>query len=493
MNYKTTLLLLIALAAVVAVLVFTRDMGQPSTDAPASVKTLLAIASGEVEKLIITPAGQPPMVIVRDGQHWRLEQPVKAIADDEAVRNLLQELTNLRPGTPVEPSSGTGLESPRFVVELVNAAGASTTLRIGERSAMGQELYVQVAGRDQANLISAGVDESLDKPVNDFRDRKLFSMDREQIRQIIIDRPDGQLVLVKPAGEWTIAAPRQLPADASAISELLFGLTTLRADDFVQGDPASPRFGLMRDARSITLSTTVDSPSTRPTTEPARQTVTLLVGLPDDVQEKRRFAMIKGTNVVVKVSADSVAFLDRTANDLRDKKVVTIDPSAVNSLRLEIKRPATTQPITREAESSVVELIRRPAPATQPATTQATQPAIDAPASRWITADGKPANDTAIETLLKSLNPLRASKYTDAASAGGTVYTIKVEAGGGGVRALRDEQLQIVDHGTTRPAEGAYNDVLFEVDSSMIDKLKAKFDEPSPALPTNPMPEPDQP
>lgn len=470
MNFKTTLVLLILLAVAGVAIWFTK--AQPA-DVPTETKAqkLLEISAGDVQMLTITPADGKKIVAVREGTGWKLTEPVAAAADAGRINALLADIAALESQSQVDVTDGTGLNSARFVVEMAMKDGKKHTLRVGDRSAVGDRLYVQLAGNAKADMVPTGIDSDLERPLDDFREKKLLTLTSDQVKYVAIERPGGKLELTKENGTWTVSDTEPFKADDSAVSDLLFSITGLRATEFVQGDVESPFYGLNADSRKVTVSTA--APTTQPTTQPT--TATVLFGRPDTVMQQNVFATVDGSGTIVKVSKSSTNFLDRTRLELRDKKVVDIDPGGVNTLAITIDSPATTQPTTKPAETKSYAVNRRPPPATQPATTQATtQPTP----STWITAEGVDAGDSAVDAILTALHPLRANRYVESAPTAGKTITVKLETGGGGVRPIGSTELRFIVPADGQPV-GVYQGLNFEVDRSLIDKLEADITKPA--------------
>ena len=108
---------------------------------------------------------------------------------------------------------------------------------------------------------------------------------------------------------------------------------------------------------------------------------------------------------------DNFSFRFRTRiEDLRDKTMLAFD-------RQEIKEIQIAQGETR------LTLVRAPAPAETP-------PAGQSPPSAWQTSDGRPANDTAVETLLGAISNLQAEAFIegrDKASFGQPAYAVELK------------------------------------------------------------------
>jgi hypothetical protein len=144
MNFRTTLVLVILLAAAAVAVFVTRDHRAKSdeqvAEAPKAAK-LLDVDSASVTKLSITPASDPAVVMERSGVDWRLTAPVNAPADAATASTVVDALANLQSRGDVDAasaaSSGTGLDHPRFKVELTTKDGKASTLNFGERAATG--------------------------------------------------------------------------------------------------------------------------------------------------------------------------------------------------------------------------------------------------------------------------------------------------------------------------------------------------------------------
>jgi hypothetical protein len=472
---------------------FTRDqVTKPETTTP-ELKKVITLTAPEVQTITIKPNIGKTIEFTRDGMDWKITKPITGPAESGLVQAMVNDLTDLQSQAQVDISEGTGLKTPRFVVDLTTKDGKTTTINIGDKSAVGDQLYVQLQGNAKADMVTAGVEEQIDKPLDDFRQKKLVTLGTPQIKYVSIDRPEGKLVLEKTGEDWNITSPEKMKADSSAVSDLLFGITGLSADEFIDGSATSPVYGLHDHAKTITIAEAVPS-TTQPTTQPAP--VTIRVGLAD-ILDKNNYATVEGSNVLVKVSKTSLSFLDKKAIEFRDKDVLDVQPKSVSKLTVTTDRPATTQPTTLPAEKKTVVAMRRspakPAtrPSSQPATqstsqpttqTAATKPAAEPELSAWIagTPAGGPANDADIDGILAALHPLKAEKFLDEADVPktGTTITVTLETGGG-VWAAGKTELTILDPGGAKSPVATYNGLHFEIERSLLDKLEADFTKPA--------------
>jgi hypothetical protein len=229
----------------------------------------------------------------------------------------------------------------------------------------------------------------------------------------------------------------------------------------------------------------------------------------DDVLKKNVMVSTSQLPVIASVAASVIETINKKPIELRDKRAVEIDPAQVSSITITSDLVATTRPTSRPASKNEVVIRRvkesdakaqattKPAtqastrattgPATtqvastQPATTQAaaTQAAATQPASKWEVVSGKetkPADDSRVDALLGQLHPLRAQKYLESAptTQPTATYVIRVTTvAAGGAQATHE--LKLVDPGDTKPLNATYNDLAFEADRSLVDRLSGDF------------------
>jgi hypothetical protein len=94
-----------------------------------------------------------------------------------------------------------------------------------------------------------------------------------------------------------------------------------------------------------------------------------------------------------------------------------------------------------------------------------------------------------VDALLSALHPLRVQQYDAVpATAPSAIdrYTITIACP---PPLISSYKIELTDPGDSRPLIGRYNDLTFEVDRSLLDKIRADFthpDEPGPAPSASP-------
>ena len=157
---------------------------------------------------------------------------------------------------------------------------------------------------------------------------KILSLKQEDISRIAIRKKGGEeLDLAKgDAGKWQIAAPKLLGADQEAVASLLSSVSSLNADRVVE-DKASDltRYGLAQPSLELDLTSKDGNPQK------------LFVG-DDTPTGSAVFARLEGDPRVFTIASYNKAGIDKTSNDLRDKRLLTVDFDKLSQIELTTKK-----------------------------------------------------------------------------------------------------------------------------------------------------------
>jgi hypothetical protein len=157
---------------------------------------------------------------------------------------------------------------------------------------------------------------------------KILSLKQEDISKIEIRKKGGEeLDLAKgDAGKWQITAPKPLGADQEAVSGLLSTVSSLNADRLVEDKAADlNQYGLAQPALELDVTTKDGKPQK------------LLLG-DDTPAGSAVFAKLDGDPRVFTVASYNKASVDKTANDLRDKRLLTVDFDKLSQVELVMKK-----------------------------------------------------------------------------------------------------------------------------------------------------------
>jgi hypothetical protein len=153
---------------------------------------------------------------------------------------------------------------------------------------------------------------------------KILSLKQEDISSLQIKKKGGEeLDLSKgDAGKWQITAPKPLGADQEAVSSLLSTVSSLNSERIVDDKAANlAQFGLAEPALELDIASQDSKPQK------------LLLG--DDTPAGNAvFAKLDGDPRVFTIASYNKTSLDKTSNDLRDKRLLTLDFDKLSQIEL---------------------------------------------------------------------------------------------------------------------------------------------------------------
>jgi hypothetical protein len=157
---------------------------------------------------------------------------------------------------------------------------------------------------------------------------KVIDLKQADITGIKISKKSVEdLTLAKnDAGQWQITSPKPLPADQDAVSSLLSALSPLNSDRVVE-DKATDlgQYGLARPSIQVSI------------TEKNKKSEALLFG--DDTPAGYGvYAAVAGDPRVFIIANYHKSSLEKSANDLRDKRLLPFDSEKLSRIELTAKK-----------------------------------------------------------------------------------------------------------------------------------------------------------
>lgn len=165
---------------------------------------------------------------------------------------------------------------------------------------------------------------------------KILSLDQLNIANLAIHHSDGPTVDLSrnSSGGWQITAPKQLAVDQESVSTVLSTVSSLTADRLLEDKATNlPSYGLTNPALEVDV------------TLKDNKTQKLLVG--DKTPSGNAFyAVLGGDPRLFTIAGYDKTNLDKSADDLRDKRLLTADFDKVSQIELVNQTPEKKQDIT---------------------------------------------------------------------------------------------------------------------------------------------------
>jgi hypothetical protein len=312
------------------------DLKRPVRDPDANpfVSDYVHVLPPDVTRIEMKRPSSPFTLVKQDGR-WRFEQPGNFRADAEQVNTWLKGMLEGIVAQTVDAKQPDlkqyGLDKP--AAEVVLSAGGSTrTIQLGKdfRPAGDQGTGGIFFAREQGDgrlfmLTAAQVIALRDKTVDELRDRKLIDVpNTKDVRKLTLIRPSGTLEAQRASSDtWEMTQPFRAPTDKTNTETLIDQLRLGTSVSFVEDDAKDlAKYGL-------------DKPRLVAQLTDGRGTHGVRFG--KAAKDHKVYAAREGENQVVTVEETSYGGFDKTAADLRDLRLMTLDIDKVNTL--EIRNP----------------------------------------------------------------------------------------------------------------------------------------------------------
>ncbi len=158
---------------------------------------------------------------------------------------------------------------------------------------------------------------------------KIVNIPDSDIREVRLKKADVTTVLRRDKdNKWEIAEPKPLRADQDAVTSLVSSLSSLTADKVIEDKPADlSAYGLQSPQLDVTV------------VKKDGKTVDLYVG-DETPTGSGAYARVSNGPKVYTLASYTKSNLDKTSNDLRDKRLLTFDSDKLTRVDLQAKGPS---------------------------------------------------------------------------------------------------------------------------------------------------------
>lgn len=309
--------------------------------APGLVALIPNFWADKVTSVQFTPAGQLEIRANRTNGMWRLAKPISYPAQAASIEALLSALEKLAlshaiSGAEVRQRKNSDAEfgfDARTTLTLMTGE-ESRQLRIGSRTAPGDQLYVQVVGSDGVAVVDAQLLKLLPARMDDWRDTGLVDLRGLVFDRIIVSNATAVIEIQRDATNllWRLTRPMQARADNFRLADSIQKLHGTRVKGFVSDDPKSDgeSFGFQNAELELTLASGTN----------------ILAGMQFGKSPTNESALVfarrNGFDSVVTVERQAIEPWLAAVNQFRDPHLVTLLKS-VEELEVRDKESFTLQ------------------------------------------------------------------------------------------------------------------------------------------------------
>ena len=282
------------------------EAAKPPADAAPKILTL---DDKQINEVTIHKLNTDPIVLSKLAGKWEITKPEPMPADQDTVKSLISAASTLTSEHLIDEKPANlkpfGLRIPITEVTFVLDKGKPRTVDFGNDTPAGGSTYVKLADDPRVFTVGSFSKTSLDKSLNDLRDKRLLTFDSDKLARVELTAK-GQTIEFGKNGqnEWQILKPEPARADALQVDDLVRKLK----DSKVQVEAGKIAPSTFAAAPKLVTISTTDNGGT--------QTVEL-----HQDKDKNTYAKSSVVDGIYKVGTDLAEAVNKSAADFRNKKL----------------------------------------------------------------------------------------------------------------------------------------------------------------------------
>jgi hypothetical protein len=433
----------VVLAGLTGVLYWSDHHAAKETSADASISTppkMLSLKEGDISRIEIKKKGVDSVSLVKnDAGKWQITAPKALGADQDAISSMVSMLSSLNSDRLVEDKASDlkqyGLAEPALELDITTKDNKSQKLLLGDDTPTGSAAFAVIAGDPRVFTIASYTKTSVDKGLNDLRDKRLMTSDFDKVSQIELLAKKQDIQFGRNKDAWQIVKPKPLRADNFQVEELTRKLKDAKMDLGAAADDQKKTASAFTAATQIATVKVTDASGTQQLQVRKNK---------DDYYAKS--SVVAG---VYKVGSDLGKSLDKSVDDFRNKKLFDLgyeEPSKV-----EMHDGSKAYDLTKGGQD-------------------------------WW-SDGKKMDDFSVQSFLDKVRDLSASKFVDSGFAQPALEVTVTSKDN-----KRVEKVLVSKNGDKYVAKRENEPALYELDSKAVTDLQKAASELKPAPEAKPAP-----
>lgn len=402
-----------------------------SADAP---PTILKLDQAAITGVQIKKKDTEPVQLAKDNSgDWKITQPKPLRADQSAVTGVLSTVSSLNAQRVVEDQSSNlksfGLDNPSLQLNISEKDNKSQKLLLGDETPASGGVYAMLAGDPRVYTVASWEKSSIDKGVNDLRDKRLLPVNADKISRVEVVRKGQDIEFGRNKDDWQVLKPKPLRADGTQVGDLVRELTDAKMD--LSGSDAGSAASDFAKATPVATAKVTDQSGTQE----------LQVRKSKDTY----YAKSSAVEGAYKVDSSLGKTLDKGLDDFRNKKLLDFGYNDPN--KIELRNGSKSYFLTRGSGGS----------------------------DDWW-SDGKKMDASTTEPLVSDLRDLSARKFLETGFSNPTIEATVTSDDG-----KRVEKIQIAKSGDHYVGKRDNEAALYQLDSKSVDDLLKAAEDIKPA------------
>ncbi|HYL62798.1 MAG TPA: DUF4340 domain-containing protein [Candidatus Methylomirabilis sp.] len=409
-----------------------------SADTPPKI---LDLKQDDITKIDIKKKGSDDVELSKDGSgKWQIVAPKAYRADQETVSSLVSTLSSLNSDRLLEAKATNqeqyGLAPADYEIDVQGKDNGKHTLLVGDDAPAGNDAYAALAGDPRVFMVASYNKTSLEKSLNDLRDKRLLVFDTDKLSRVELDAKKQVMEFGRNKDQWQIVKPQPFRADSSQVDDLIRRLSDAKMDLTVSAEDQKKAAAAFASGTAVATAKLTDAAGTQEL----------------QVRKNKTDYYAKSSEVegIYKVGNDLGLAVDKGVDDFRTKKLFDLgfnDPD-----KIEFQDGPKTYFLTKGGQD-------------------------------WWLPDGKKADAIPAETFVEKVRDLSATKFPDS---GFTASAMELTSTSNSGKTV--EKVLIAKNGDQYIAKRENEPALYELDSTVVKDLEKAADDlkpvPQPVLPS---------
>lgn len=367
MKFRTTLILLTIAVGLAGSILVLNHQGISTREAQANVY-VVNVDRSKIEGFKIEN-GDNEIELRRTSESWIMVKPVQDRADSAVADQVLASLEVLRPEDTLADLGKSdkrrqklrefGLAKPKLRLKL-EGKNVPGDLQFGDDAAVEGKGYLRVGGEESVFIVTNELKDILSKKPDSFRDHRLTPFLTAEIDHAVFRSSEGELELAREHDNWQIIRPTKARASNDAVADMLQKINSASIADFVGTDKVIAG-GLDAPGRMVTLAA-------------GDSKVEIDIGGSVQNDPSKIYVRVPGRPSLFLLDASLSSIVDVKPNDLRDRKIMRINPDLID--RVTIEKPEQPKLVLARQRDNWV----------------------------FASADNAPADTSAVNQLIRTLN-----------------------------------------------------------------------------------------
>jgi hypothetical protein len=430
-----SLILALIILGVLAGTLYWSERHKPADDtakAADASPSILKLDEASITKVELKNKDAEAIVLAKNNSGaWQITAPKQYSADAANVSSTLSSLSSLNSERVIEDKAADlkpyGLNPPNVEINIAEKDNKSQKLVLGDDTPAGSGVYAMLAGDPRVFTIASFNKSSINKSLNEFRDKRLLQVNVDQVSRIELLRKNQTIEFGRTKDTWQILQPKPMRADGLQVSQFMQKLTDAKMDLAGSGDAKE-------SAAAFISGTPV---ATAKLTDPSG-TQTLQI----KKSKNDYYAKSSAVDGVYKVNADLGQAVDKEVDDFRNKKLFDFgfnDPD-----KIEFHSGAKAAALTKTGND-------------------------------WL-SNSKKMDADSVQSLVSNLSFIAADKFVDSGFENPTIEATVISSNGS-----HTEKISLAKTADGYIAKRDNDTSLYHVQSSSVDAIQKAFDDLKPA------------